>query len=199
METLTDEALVSLGQTGSSDAIETLIARYLRFVKSLARPLFLIGGDAEDLTQEGMLGLLSAIRTYSPDGGASFHTYAETCIRRRLLNAIESAARFKHRPLNHALSLDHLQDGAQEQQAMFTARELEDALLAKEQISETFRQFSVVLSPFEHEVLRLFLEGFRYREIALRVKKTEKSVDNAIGRIRKKLAQHYKNGENSSG
>lgn len=101
---ISDETLHRLAISGNREAEEQLVERYSRLVRACARPYFLAGGDSEDLIQEGMLGLLSALREYSPDGGASFRTYAELCIRRRLYSAIKSAAGSRHAPLNNYVS-----------------------------------------------------------------------------------------------
>ena len=185
---LTDEALQDLAARGDTRAEEVLVQRFGRLVKTVARPLFLTGGDSEDLTQEGMMGLLSAIRTFSPDFGASFQTYAEVCIRRRLLSAIKTASRYKHSPLNHAVSFDSSQ--FDETIAPYLLRDMEERILSKEQTDEMHRAFGSVLSGFEHDILRLFLEGLSYQEMAQKLGKSVKSVDNAVQRIRKKLARH---------
>ena len=184
-----DEALVALVSQGEVEAEELLVWRFSRVVKQNARPLFLAGGDSEDLTQEGMLGLLAAIRSFSPDAGASFRTYAETCIRRRLLTAVKTAARQKHAPLNFAISFESSQ--FDETQMSHISRDLEEQVLAKEQVGDLCVRFSHILSGFENEILRLFLEGLSYQEMAEDVGKPVKSVDNAIQRIRKKLAGQF--------
>jgi len=182
-----DEMLQSLAFAGNTQAEEVLVQRFSRLVKASARPLFLVGGDSEDLTQEGMMGLLAAIRTFSPNAGASFQTYAEICIRRRLLSAIKTASRYKHSPLNHAVSFDSSQ--FDETQTPYLLRDLEDQILSQEQADEMHRQLQHVLSGFEHEILRLFLAGLSYQEMARQVGRPVKSVDNAVQRIRKKLTQ----------
>lgn len=106
LQTLTDEELCALAQQGSRDAEEILVGRYHRLVRSCARPYFLAGGDSEDLLQEGMFGLIKAIREYEPGHAASFCTFAETCIRRRLYSVLRAAASGKHLPLNQAVPLD---------------------------------------------------------------------------------------------
>ena len=106
---LSDSELQQLSITGDRFAEETLADRYTRLVRACARPLFLAGGDSEDLIQEGMFGLLAAIRQFDVKGGASFRTYAEHCIRSRLLSAVKSASRMKHFPLNDGMSLSNSQ------------------------------------------------------------------------------------------
>lgn len=100
LQTLSDEALCALVKQGSRDAEEILVGRYHRLVRSCARPYFLAGGDSEDLLQEGMFGLIKAIREYEPGHEASLCTFAVTCIRRRLYSVLRAAASGKHSPLN---------------------------------------------------------------------------------------------------
>lgn len=102
----TDEQLCAMAATGQREAEELLVTRYYGVVRACARPLFLAGGDGEDLIQEGMFGLIQAIREYDADKAASFHTYAEICIRSRLFSALRAASRGKHYPLNESISLD---------------------------------------------------------------------------------------------
>ena len=187
-----DTMLQSLAFEGDRDAEDTLATRYLRLVRICARPLFLAGGDSEDLIQEGTFGLLSAIRNYDPADGASFKTYAEHCIRMRLLSAIKSASRLKHVPLNDGISLEELSEdpGAD----ISTFPELirynpEELILAEESREELNAACSRCLSRFEIKVLDLYLEGLSYREIADRLCKDAKSIDNAVQRIRRKLAR----------
>ena len=105
-EQASDETLCRMAAEGCRDAEEELALRYNRVVRKYARPLFLAGGDSEDLIQEGMLGLLKAIREYDPTRAASFRTYAEICIRNRMISAIKAAAREKHIPLNNYISFE---------------------------------------------------------------------------------------------
>ena len=197
LNALEDEALQQLALAGNTAAEEVLVKRFARLVKMRARPLFLVGGDSEDLTQEGMFGLLSAIRTYNPQAGARFRSYAELCIRRRLHTAITTATRYKHSPLNQAISFESAQ--FDEAQTWSDTRDLEEQILTGEQTDEILCRYAHLLSGFECEILVLFLEGLSYREMAERVQKSVKSVDNAVSRIRKKLANSTNSGENSSG
>ncbi len=193
-----DIFLQRLASKGDRDAEEHLAERYLRLVRICARPLFLVGGDSEDLIQEGTFGLLSAIRRFDPAEGASFRTFAEHCIRKRLLSAIRSASRLKHLPLNDGISFEHLsEDSSAEISALpdLLRRDPEELFLAKESREELYRAFSRCLSRFEKDVLTLYLEGLSYREIAERLFKSEKSIDNAVQRIRRKLAQEISHGD----
>ncbi len=183
-----DKDLCAMAAAGDRLAEERLAARYSRLVRVCARPYFLAGGDSEDLIQEGMIGLLSAIRGYDPDREAVFHTYAETCIRNRLRSAVRAAARDKHSPLNHSVSLgDSLFDEA----PVAAPQDPEDLLIGREEREGRMAALLSRLSGFEKTVLALYLEGLSYGEIAQRAGKPLKSVDNAVQRIRRKAAPYF--------
>ena len=176
--------------SGDVYAGDELALRYRRLVKICIRPFFLAGGDSEDLLQEGMIGLLSAIREYDPDGGSSFQTFAELCIRRRVISAARGASRRKHAPLNDGLSLEQLRSG--ESQQVFgnvCAPSAEDLVLDKTWAADFVDTYSHCLSDLESEILMDYLNGFSYAEIAEHTCRSEKTIDNAIQRIRKKLVR----------
>lgn len=195
-----DEDLCTRAKRGDRNAEEALVVRYTRTVRVCARPYFLAGGDSEDLIQEGMVGLLHAIREYDPDREASFRHYAQVCIQNRLISAIKAAARDKHTPLNNYVSFETpLFDG-------FTIHDTcgidhrrlenpEDTLIGREEVRERMNVLQNRLSGFEAHVLRLYLSGLSYSEIAAEVKRSPKSVDNAVQRIRRKLARHFSTGD----
>ena len=196
---LSDENLQQLAAQGDSFAEDGLVKRYIRLVRICARPYFLAGGDSEDLTQEGMLGLLSAIREYNQAMNTSFKTYAELCIRRRLISAVKSASRRKHTPLNEGVSLEDYYSVEDQFSPAYSAlafqRVPEEQVLARERADELSHTYSRCLSQFEVNVLRHYLDGLSYRAIAQAVGRSEKSVDNAVQRIRRKLARLTKLGE----
>lgn len=195
---LADADLQRLAAMGDRVAEEVLAGRYMQLVRACARPLFLAGGDSEDLSQEGMFGLLSAIREYDPTVGTSFRSFAEHCIRRRLYSAVKSAARLKHLPLNDSMPLEELsQDSSSQLSAVpeMFRRSPEDLVLARESKEELKTFYAQRLSKLEQQVLDLYLEGDSYREIAARLRKDEKAVDNAVQRIRRKLAQSITPGD----
>ncbi len=187
-----DERLQELAAAGDSGAEEALAERYARLVRVCARPYFLAGGDSEDLTQEGMLGLLSAIREYHAEQGSSFKVFAELCIRRRIFSAIKSASRGKHNPLNSGISLEEA-FGEEASSAMRTIpsfrRAPEEQVLARESADEFFESFSRCLSSFEQKILELYLDGWSYQSMAAACGRDVKAIDNAIQRIRRKLAR----------
>lgn len=195
----TDEALCAQVASGDRIAEEMLVMRYTRLVRVCARPYFLAGGDSEDLIQEGMMGLLTAVREYRADRGGSFRTFAETCIRSRLLSAIKTATREKHSPLNHYVSFETPSFDVNADYVTFTPQsgqtDPEAVLISREDYRERTDRLKDHLSGFEAEILGLYLNGLSYSDIAARVKRPPKSVDNAVQRIRRKLAQQFSFGD----
>lgn len=185
-ETFSDEELQKLAAEGDAEAEELLIRRYNRFILSLARPFFLTGGDRDDLLQEGMLGLLNAIRRYDPGEKASFRTFAVLCIRRRLYSAVRRSGGGNSISLDDCLSLESslFDENPSRNDSL---RSPEDVLIDREEARKRYEGLLRLLSPLERSVLRCFLRGMSYREIAEYTHKSEKAVDNAIQRIRRKL------------
>ena len=193
---LSDSELLKLAATGDRAAEEQLAVRYSRLVRICARPFFLAGGDSEDLTQEGMFGLLHAIREYDPSTQVPFRVFAETCIRNRLLSAIKSASRLKHMPLNNGVSLEEvLLDESSPASVTAFRRDPEEMVLARESANDFYNTFAQCLSAYERNILAFFLDGLSYQEIADRMSRSVKSVDNAVQRIRRKLARYPDLGE----
>ena len=195
---LNDETLCQLAASGNRDAEEALVTRYNRLVRSCARPFFLIGGDSEDLTQEGMVGLIKAVREYDASKEASFRTFAEICIRSRLYSVLRAAARDKHAPLNQSLSLetpffdpDSYISGSRN----LAQRNPEDSLIDREYTKSLLSGVRKQLSEFEAKILGSYLDGLSCREIAETVGRSPKSVDNAVQRIRRKVAQQLLSGD----
>lgn len=190
-EKLRDETLCALTSEGDRLAEEVLVQRYSRLVRACARPFFLAGGDSEDLIQEGMFGLLKAIREFDNGRDASFRTFSEICIRRRILSAIAAASRDKHAPLNESVPFEtpffdfssELSGVSQE------TGNPEDLLIGREEQGERIDRLKEQLSPLEADILERFLEGYSYQEIARWVGRPVKSVDNAVQRIRHKVAR----------
>lgn len=190
---LSDVELQRLSVAGDREAEESLAARYMYLVRACARPLFLAGGDSEDLIQEGTFGLVSAIRQFIPENETSFKVFAEHCIRMRLFSAIKSASRLKHFPLNDGVSFEQLsEDPCVHLSAIpeLFRRSPEELVLARESKEELYATFSQCLSKFERRVLNLYLDGLSYREIAVALDREAKAVDNAVQRIRRKLARN---------
>ncbi len=198
LERQPDGELCLLAAAGNRLAEETLVTRYNRLVRTCARPFFLAGGDSEDLTQEGMVGLITAVREYDAGKEASFRTFAEICIRSRLYSVLRAAARDKQQPLNQSLSLDDshfdsnpLTSGTNN----LAQRNPEDFLIDREHTAALLSGVRKQLSEFEAKILGFYLDGLSCREIAKAVNKPPKSVDNAVQRIRRKVARQVLSGD----
>lgn len=196
----TDEELVRLAQDGDKDAEHEIVLRFMGLVRLKTRPYFLIGADDSDLLQEGAIGLVSAIREYSPARGVAFRSFAETCIVHQLFTAIKSATRKKHSPLNNYISIDK-NVSAESDESENTLLDTmiqpgginpEDAFLEREEYGEFLMKIQNELTELERSVLNLFLAEKSYGEIAEELGKTQKSVDNSIQRVKKKISSILK-------
>ena len=196
LETLADEQLCAACQKRNRNAEDVLAARYHRLVRRIARPYFLAGGDNEDLLQEGMVGLIKAMREYDPAQSASFCTFAEVCIRRRLYSVLKSAASGKHQPLNQAIPLN---PSFFDVSLAFAQVDPEVLLIDREKTAGLLEYACKQLSAFEAEILGYYLDGLTCREIAETVGKPPKSVENAVQRIRRKIGRQLSSGDSSKG
>lgn len=184
---LTDEQLIEKINAGESGCMDVLIERYKRQVRSQARNLYLIGGDSDDLIQEGMLGLFKAIRDYRPERSDSFEAFAGLCISRQLYSAIQAAGRLKHAPLN---SYVELSPELGEYAEGLKGKSPEDLLIDQENIKSLREEILKVATPLEQEILQAYLNGQSYTEIARHLHKDPKAIDNALQRIRRKLRKN---------
>lgn len=190
-----DEELVLMAQSGDEAAQEYLLDKYKSLVRAKSRAYFLIGADSEDIIQEGMIGLYKAVRDYNEEKNASFRSFAELCVNRQMITAIKAATRQKHQPLNSYVSLNKpVYEEESEQTYMDFLQSSSGSLLNPEalligQENKSFLENQMVknLSSFETRVLVLYLQGRSYFEIANVLDKPEKSIDNALQRVKKKL------------
>ena len=190
-----DEELVLMAQNGDDAAQEYLLDKYKSLVRAKSRAYFLIGADSEDIIQEGMIGLYKAVRDYNEEKNASFRSFAELCVNRQMITAIKAATRQKHQPLNSYVSLNKpVYEEESEQTYMDFLQSNSGSLLNPEalligQENKSFLEDQMVknLSSFETRVLVLYLQGRSYFEIANVLDKPEKSIDNALQRVKKKL------------
>ena len=196
LEQMSDEALCTALQNGTSAAGDILAHRYRKLVRCCAHPYFLAGGDSEDLLQEGMFGLIKAMREFQADREASFQTFAEVCIRSRLCSVIRASRAGKHSPLNESVPLNAFLLDAQPQ---YSQLDPEDLLIDREKAAALLNQVRSQLSELEVRVLDLYLDGCSCGEIAATVGKSYKSVDNAVQRIRRKIGRQISSGEISNG
>ena len=179
---MNEEELVKLAQSGDACATETLLQRYKNAVKSVARSFFLAGGETEDLIQEGMCGLYTAIQNFRP-GKMSFKNFAFLCIYRRIVSAVKMATRKKHTPLNDYVSFT--ESGIEEK--FLSDVNPEETLIMNESLRELTENMKTYLSPGEYECISLYIEGHSLSEIAARTGRSEKSADNAVQRAKKKI------------
>ena len=194
---LEDLQLVMRARNGDGKALDELIRRYHGFVRLKASSYFLAGGDAEDLIQEGLIGLYKAVRDFSPEL-SSFRSFAELCVTRQIITAIKTATRFKHAPLNTYVSFSHTPAG-QESEADCT---LGDALpgpsvddpsvcvISTEELQSLVFTLGTGLSKLEADALKLYLEGESYETMAERLGCDTKTIDNALQRVKRKVLAH---------
>ena len=194
---LADLQLVMRARNGDQKALDELIRRYQGFVRLKASSYFLAGGDADDLIQEGLIGLYKAVRDFSPEL-SSFRSFAELCVTRQIITAIKSATRFKHAPLNTYVSFSHTPAG-QESEGDCT---LGDALpgpsvddpsvcvISTEELQSLVFTLGTGLSKLEADALKLYLEGESYETMAERLGCDTKTIDNALQRVKRKVLQH---------
>jgi RNA polymerase sporulation-specific sigma factor len=194
---LDDHYLVALAKRGSADAYDRLIRRYRGFVRLKSSSYFLLGGDSEDLIQEGLVGLYKAIRDYRTDRESSFRNFAELCITRQIITAVKTASRNKHAPLNQYVSFAQSPAAAGDSET--TLEEIlpgpisddpADRVIATEELRSLVTCLGDVLSELESRVLSLYLDGYSYEVVAERLECDTKTVDNALQRVKRKVATH---------
>ncbi len=194
-EKYTDENIIELIRSGDQEATEYLVKKYYPLVIKSTRTLYLIGADEDDLTQEGLIGLFKAIQSYSSDNTASFFSFAQLCIKRQIYSAIKASNREKHSPLNSYISFYSTinQTDAPLIENLEAGRDAdpEHVILSRENSSTVTELLSSQLSKMEQTILPLYLDGMSYKKIAEKLGKSEKSIDNAISRIRYKARKLY--------
>ncbi len=186
---INDDELIARLRAGDEDVVDHLLDKYRSVVRRKSNAMFLIGGDTDDLNQEGMIGLYKAIRDYDPQKEASFSTFANMCIQRQMYTAVEASQRKKHSPLNSYVSIDE----REELENIIALHENsensnpETMYIDQENAGNIRRKIDELLSVYEKKVLNLYLSGLKADEIASVLEKKQKSVENAIGRIRSKI------------
>ena len=185
-----DIRLVESYNSGNSGAFTVLTDRYLKLIRSITLKYKISGLESEDLTQEGLLGLLSAVKTYNSEKGASFKTYAGICINRRIITLLERSGNNKSKALNDYVSL---YDTEIEESVLEKGVNPEENFIGKESLMSLKKSISECLSDKEKRVLDLYLAGESYDNIASGLEISQKAVDNALQRIRRKLKNHISN------
>lgn len=197
---MADEKLIELLRAGNQEITDYLLDKYKNFVKKKARAMFLIGGDTDDLIQEGMIGLYKAVRDYNPQKEASFFSFADLCISRQIYSAVNASRRKKHSPLNSYISF-YATSNEETGEASPLLEEIhakndsnpEELFIDKENVHMIEYELERSLSKFEKEVLFLFMDGANYVEISERLGKKPKQIDNALQRIKNKVSMILQN------
>ncbi|MDD3926187.1 MAG: sigma-70 family RNA polymerase sigma factor [bacterium] len=192
---LPEEEVVYAAGCGNESACEYIVNKYRGLVYKNIRSYFLRGAEREDLIQEGMIGLLNAVRDYDPRKHSSFHFFADLCIRRQVLTAVKGANRRKHIPLNNSRSIDAPWGGSDEDNdlheclAVADSADPESLLIGSEVVRLLKVNLKKSLSPLEYRVLLSYVGGKSYRQIAVEISRSEKAVDNALARIKSKASR----------
>lgn len=193
----TDEEIILFCHRGEDAATDYLLEKYKPLVRKKARTLYLIGGENDDLIQEGMIALYKAIREFDPDRESSFVSFASLCIEHQLYNVIKGANRLKNSPLNSYISLYSPTENKENTSSRETLADTlqptelinpEDILIDQENVTDFERAMEQKLSSFEQDVVNLYIDGCNYQQIAELLGKSAKSIDNALQRIKKKLS-----------
>lgn len=190
---LPDEKLIEMLNQGNTRVMDILLEKYKNMVRRKARAMFLVGGDTDDLIQEGMIGLYKAIRDYDKNRETSFLTFANLCIDRQIYTAINNSNRKKHGPLNSYVSIfgSEADSGIYEEYYVDSHsdenRNPEELLIDRENVRYIERALEKSLSKFEREVIKMYIDGDGYQEIAKRMDKKPKAIDNALQRIKSKV------------
>jgi RNA polymerase sporulation-specific sigma factor len=194
---LDDHYLVAQAKQGRPDAYDSIVRRYRGFVRLKASSYFLLGGESDDLVQEGLLGLYKAVRDYRTDRESSFRNFAELCITRQIITAVKTATRNKHTPLNQYVSFSHSPAAAEDSDSTLdevlpgpTAADPVNQVIATEELGSLVSCLSSVLSDLESRVLSLYLDGYSYEVVAQRLDCDTKTVDNALQRVKRKVGTH---------
>ncbi len=186
-----DEQLIGMLREGNDGIMDYILGKYKPLVLRRANAMYLIGGDTDDLIQEGMIGLFKAIRDYRAERESSFFHFAELCITRQLYSAVEASNRKKHAPLNSYVSFysktDEEGKSLAETLSTDTMDNPEQLVIAQENLAQFWEEVKRHLSAMEQEVLDEYLAGHNYRQIAKKLGKSPKAIDNALSRIRAKI------------
>ena len=186
-DNISDEELIARLRDGETIIEDYLMEKYKGLVRQKARAMFLIGGDTDDLIQEGMIGLLKAVRDFQPGREATFATFARMCIDRQIYSAIQNSNRQKHLPLNSYVSLNQEDESSPIWE--LSVENPEEIIIDQETTRDLQQKISDYLSPMENKVLDLYLKGEGYVEIGRILGKSPKSIDNALQRIRAKIRE----------
>lgn len=195
---LTDEEVIRIIREGDTEAYNYIIKKYTQLVRMKTKSYFLIGFDRDDVIQEGLIGLYKAIESFDETKKISFRTFAELCIKRQIISSIKKATRQKHSPLNTYVSIyAPVEQDDQERMLLDLiinprSEEPQNFLIKKDIQSYWNEKLKLALTPLEYNVLMLYLKGYSYLEMSIMLKISEKSVDNALQRVKRKAKKFRK-------
>jgi RNA polymerase sporulation-specific sigma factor len=194
-----DGYLIALAKQGDPASYDRLVRRYYGFVRLKASSYFLTGGDAEDLIQEGLVGLYKAIRDFRSDRESSFRNFAELCITRQIITAVKTSMRHKHQPLNQYVSFSSTPAGALDGEPTLdeiipgpAVHDPANKVISSEELRSLVACLSTALSDLESRVLALYLDGHSYEGVGERLGCDTKTVDNALQRVKRKVGTHLR-------
>jgi len=188
---MNDNEIIGYIRQGDAEAMDFLLERYKGLVKKKANALYLIGGEKEDIIQEGMIGLYKAVRDYNSEKEAAFSTFAELCVTRQIYTAISASNKKRNQPLNNYISFEQ-----QSEELADVARNgyingnPEETVIGRENAKQLKEFIDKELSNLEKKVIGFYLEGYSYMQIAEMLEKKPKAIDNAVQRIRAKLKKY---------
>lgn len=189
----TDEELIELYREGEEGVVEYLMEKYKNLVRSKATSMFILGGDTQDLIQEGMIGLFKAVRDYDAGRDACFYTFAQLCVSRNIFTAVQKSGRKKHAPLNYYVSIYGQESTDDTELGIGSVKDNpENIMIGKENLEQLEQAIETELSSFERQVIELRITGMGYDEISRILGRDGKSVDNALQRIKGKLKKYVR-------
>jgi len=199
LDVRTDDELVAAARAGDDVALATLLTRYRAFARARARSYFLVGADRDDIVQEGMIGLYKAVRDFDCTMETSFRAFAELCVTRQMISAVKAATRHKHGPLNSYVSFSRPVAADDDDDRVLadvlpagSYADPAERVVSAERIRALQSHVNDVLSDLEVEVLRLYVDGQTYTEIAETLQRHTKAIDNALQRVKRKLDTHLR-------
>lgn len=191
MDNLNDNKLIKKIKNGDTYSLEVLIKKYMNLVKIMVRKSFLIGGEEEDLYQEGLMSIINAANQYDETKNSSFSVFVTTCIKRKIIDAIRTATRDKHKPLNEAYPLSEAKEVELANNNFQKTNSPIDNYLEREWMEDFHKKLKSILNPLQLEVIDLYFKGFSYAEIAQSASIPIKKVDNTLFAIKSKIRREF--------
>lgn len=187
MNKIDDNQLIESIRNGDTDSLDLLIRRYMGLARSMVRKSFLVGGEEEDLYQEGLMAIINAVKLYDKTKNRSFSSFVTTCIKSRIIDTIRTATRYKHKPLNEASSLSQTNEADLISNTPNQIIDPLDSYLEREWMDNFHKNINRLLSPQQKDILELYFKGYSYSEISQKVNLPIKKIDNTLLAIKNKI------------